>query len=80
MKELLDQFRILCEQYRIKKKNQYQYFDLRNRNGIITVIWYGIHKDETSVIGTVLRSKHKQFKKADLQTEIENLKNKLSEK
>ena len=74
----LNEFRILCETYR-KKRKHYQYLDLRQRKGIITVLWYGIPQDNISNAGYVMRSKYKMFKKTELKKEIELMENKLNE-
>lgn len=80
MNKTINEYRSLCELYRIKKKKEYQFFDLRQNKGIVTVLWYGIHKDKTATTKMVLRSKYKQFNKSLLQAEIVIMKLKLAEK
>lgn len=78
MENKINEYRSLSEQYR-KKKKYYQFLDLRQKNGVITVLFYGIHKDKTSVTGHVLRSSFKIFKRSEIEKEIEIMKEKLNE-
>lgn len=78
IKQQIEEYRNLCEKFR-KKKKYYQFFDLRQRHGVITVLWYGIHKDLTGTMDYLLRSSYKIFKRSEIQKEIEIMKQKLNE-
>jgi len=77
IEQQLAEYRLLCEQYR-KKRKYYQFFDLRNKNGIITAFWYGIYKDQTNTETNVVRTAHKRFNKSEIEKEIQIITDKLN--